>query len=146
MKVTITKIARFTTKKDGSPLLTQKGKPYTSVRFTCNEYGERWVSGFGNQDNAGWKAGDTVEALIEEKGEYLNFSTPKSGGAADMSAVEAKLEKILNILVGHKIELETIKGMVAPKPKRAYPTAEDEGIDVEHAGEPTPEELNNIPW
>ena len=41
-----------------------------------NEYGEKWVSGFGGYWNKNWKEGDTIEVDSEEKGEYINFKRP----------------------------------------------------------------------
>jgi hypothetical protein len=77
MEVTITRITKFDKDRNGIPLSTKTGKRYTSLRFQCNEYGSRWVSGFENHDNKDWKEGDTVDVNIEEKGDYLNFSMPK---------------------------------------------------------------------
>lgn len=77
MKITLTKIAKFTTKKDGSPLIGSNGRPYTSVRIQCNEHGAKWISGFEGAETKTWKEGDTVEVDIKENGEYLNFTTPK---------------------------------------------------------------------
>ena len=64
------------------------------------------MSGFGNKDNQNWKAGDTVEVEVEQKGEYLNFTTPKTfqkAGAgfqpqADQLRMERKLDAVLTEL------------------------------------------------
>lgn len=76
-KVTLTKI--YTTDKDkaGNPLMSKTGKPYTRMSIKTEEYGDKYISGFKNKANESWKEGDTVEVIIEEKGEYLNFSMPK---------------------------------------------------------------------
>ncbi len=76
-KITLTQVARYTTKKDGSPLMGKNGKPYTSVRIKAQEYGDQWLSGFGNAENAKWQGNEQVELIVEKKGEYLNFSMPK---------------------------------------------------------------------
>lgn len=72
MKVTITNINRK------ERVSERTNKPFTSLGLQVNEYGSKWLSGFGNKDNAGWKAGDTVEIDVTQKGEYLNFTTPKT--------------------------------------------------------------------
>jgi hypothetical protein len=77
MKVKITKI--YTTDKDkqGNALISKQGKPYTRMSIKCQEYGDKWVSGFKNSVSGLWKEGDEVEINVEQKGEYLNFDTPK---------------------------------------------------------------------
>ena len=77
MQVTLTKVTRFTTDKDGKALITKDGRPYTRVRIQTQEHASQWISGFGSQDNENWREGDTVELDIKQVGEYLNFSTPK---------------------------------------------------------------------
>lgn len=92
-QVTLTAINRY-------QKTSAAGKPYTSVSITTEEHGGRKISGFGNKDNESWKAGDTVEIEIESKGEYLNFSTPKSTfsktpGAPDLLRLERKIDAVL---------------------------------------------------
>lgn len=128
MKITLTKIAKFTTKKDGSPLLTKAGKPYISLRFQCNEYGEKWVSGFENAETKDWKEGDTVDADIEQKGEYLNFSVKKAAPAGLAEAERYQIKQAsesayaCNIAVQSLIrrleEAGVIKPLYAPYPER----------------------------
>ena len=131
-KVTISAISRK------EKVSAKTNKPFTSLGLKTKEYGDKWLSGFGNKDNAGWKEGDVVELEVVQRGEYLNFETPKKEDKAD-----AKLEQILNYLVGLKIDLQILKEHVVPK-KKAYPTPESEGIDLDKTfpDEPTPEELN----
>lgn len=76
-KVTINKI--YTTDKDkqGNPLISKQGKPYTRLSIKTNEHGDKWISGFKNAVSGTWKEGDEVEITITQKGEYLNFDTPK---------------------------------------------------------------------
>lgn len=109
-QITLTKVIRYTTNKDGTPLVTKDGRPYTRVTIKAQEYGDKFISGFGNKDNASWKEGDRVEAIVEQKGEYLNFSTPKKEDATN-----EKLQEILNAIVRLKIQLEVIKDAVVPK-------------------------------
>jgi len=77
------------------------GKPFTSLRIKTNEYGQKWLSGFGTKDNASWKEGDTVEIVIVEKGEYLNFQMPKNENGTEKlpSVPTAEIKNILNIFV-----------------------------------------------
>ena len=92
MQVTLNYVKR-------TPKTSQAGKPYTSLSIKTNEHGEKWLSGFGNKDNQNWAEGDTVEIEVEQKGEYLNFSTPKGsfqrgGTAPDVNRVEAKIDAL----------------------------------------------------
>lgn len=135
MELHITKIAKFTTKKDGTPLTTKDGRPYTSVRIQTQEHGERWLSGFENAISRNWKEGDTVEAEVEEKGEYMNFRTLKPE-----DKVNEKLEKVLNKLVGLSMKLDAIYNAIRPKEKNPYPTAESEGIDLDNVFPDEPNE------
>ncbi len=125
MKTTIVNIARFTTKKDGTPLISQKGKPYTSVRIQVPEYGEQWLSGFENADNKDWHKESEVEIEVEKRGDFLNFSTPKreEAGSGELklaiSVVSAKLDRVIELLKNG--------------PERPYPTPESEGINLDES-------------
>lgn len=97
MQITITQIAR-------NNKTSKVGKPYVSVGIKCNEYGDKYINGFGHKDNASWKIGDTVDVEIVEKGEYLNFEMPKSTfikagqgftPSPDLLRVERKIDAIL---------------------------------------------------
>lgn len=77
-KIVIKKVSRFTKNKDGDELVSSTGRPYT--RVVVEDTQGRKMSGFGNASNESWKEGDEVEVEIEQKGEYLNFKTPKAGG------------------------------------------------------------------
>lgn len=92
MKVTITQIAR-------NNKTSKAGKPYVSLGIKCNEYGDKFINGFGNKGNEHWKVGDTVEVEIEQKGEYLNFSMPTHTKTAEasneqMALINRKLDAI----------------------------------------------------
>ena len=84
---------------------TRTGRPFTSIGIKTQEHGEKWLSGFGNKDNAGWKTGDTVEILVEQKGEYLNFSMPTQVKSAPSDAIVARLENFITF----KLEPLTVK-------------------------------------
>lgn len=93
MQITLTKVFRSTKKKDGTPLIGKNGRPYTKLAIKTNEHGDRWLSGFDGKETQGWKEGDTVDVIVEEKGEYLNFSVPKKE-AQSSAAIEKLIEKI----------------------------------------------------
>lgn len=126
MQVKLTKI--YTTNKDkaGNDLKSKKGAPYTRMSIKTEQHGDKWISGFKNKDNAHWKEGDTVEVNITESGQYLNFETPK---VEDKN--NEKLEKILNVLTGMKLELEIIKERL---PKRNV-------AQMEPTDSPRPDEM-----
>ena len=96
MKVTINKISRFTTDKDGKTLITKDGRPYTRVRIQTAEHADQWLSGFENQDTQNWKEGNEVEIEIKQVGIYLNFSTTKKTDLLEARVVE--LEKRVEAL------------------------------------------------
>ena len=95
-KVTLTGIWRNTTDKQGQPLKSAKGFPYTKLSFKCKEHGDKYIGGFGNKDNEGWKVGDTVEVIIKENGQYLNFDMPKEVDVATerIAKLESRVMKL----------------------------------------------------
>lgn len=125
MQVKLTKVARSTTKKDGSALLTKDGRPYTRLSIKTQQHGDKWLSGFDNPQTKSWEEGQEVEIEVTENGEYLNFSVPKREDKVDQ-----KLEQILNKLTGIGIAIEIIKGRLEGKTS-TYPTPEDEDIDLD---------------
>lgn len=76
MELTLTKVVRKDTDKEGKPLTTKDGRPYTRLGIQTREHGAKWLSGFSAPWNQSWKEGDTVECDVEQKGEYLNISKP----------------------------------------------------------------------
>lgn len=118
-KLTITKIAKFTTNKAGEPLKTKTGKPYTSVRIQAQQYGDTWLSGFGSQVTDSWKEGDEIEVEVTKNGEYMNWSLPKKE-----DKVHEGLEAIRNAQVAHTILLNQILEIIKPRAKKPsdYPT------------------------
>lgn len=127
MKATITFVGRYTSKKDGSPLIGANGKPYTSLRIKANEYGDKFLSGFDNAQTREWKVGDTVEIDVEQKGEYLNFSVPQkpAQGAIELDMLRREittqttvLRQILGVVEDIKMQLSTHQTIEAMKPKR----------------------------
>lgn len=95
-----------------TPRTSVAGKPFTSLSIKATEYGEKYLSGFGNKDNASWNIGDEVEVeKVEEvvKGDktYLNFTmaqnAPKGGVELlalrnDIKAVQIQSASILKEL------------------------------------------------
>lgn len=95
-KVKITKIYTTNVDKNKQPLVSKTGKNYTRMSIKCEQYGEKWVSGFQNASNKDWKEGDEVEVIIKQNGEYLNFETiKKDDKITDMlSQILTKVGKI----------------------------------------------------
>lgn len=101
-----------------TPKTSQAGKPYTSLSIKCNEYGDKYLSGFDGKETASWKVGDTVEADVEEKGQYLNFKVPKATfskvpGAPDVNRIELKMNANH---VAVMTELQMIRGLLSKAP------------------------------
>lgn len=133
MELHITKIARFTTKKDGSPLVNKNGKPYTSVRIQTQEHGDKWLSGFENAEVKNWAEGATVDVEVTQNGDYFNFSIPKKD-SVDNALLEKTFQNtefILNRLTGLKLILDAMDARTNPQAKRVVPdTAYPQGSNV----------------
>ncbi len=115
MELTITAISR-------KPRVSKAGKPFTSLGLKTVEYGERWVSGFGNSENAKWNKGDKINVELEDTGQYLNFTMPEKEDASPAAgnAATAEIKNILllkvvpmleaihkeNIIISEKLNLE----------------------------------------
>ena len=102
MQITITAISR-------KERTSKKGRPFTSLGLKCEEYGERWLSGFGNARNKDWKKGDKIEVEVENTGQYLNFTMPEEekgtdSGPAANNAATAELKNILMLRVIPQLE------------------------------------------
>lgn len=108
MQVTLTQVSR---KQKTS---TKTGKPFESLGIKCQEYGDKWLSGFGRADNKDWKAGDKVEITVIEKGEYLNFEMPERPKALGFSMEDR--DRLLRI----EIAVQKLLSMAA-NPKDDYP-------------------------
>lgn len=118
MEVTLTRVFRSWKDKEGNDLVSKSGRKYEKVLIKCQEYGDRWVSGFGSKSNQNWKEGDTVNIVVEEKGEYLNFKTVETNETSDNSKVMFMLE-----LIDKK--LEAINKKISPTEKDATPDSDD---------------------
>jgi hypothetical protein len=71
---------------------SKAGRPFVSLSLKTEQYGDRWVSGFGGPENEKWAIGDTVEVEIETKGDFLNFKTIK------MNPVQGDTSRVMNFL------------------------------------------------
>lgn len=129
----ITFVKRDNTDKEGNTLKTKDGRDYVRMTLKVESKGERYISGFGNAGNTGWKVGDEVDIVITEaektdsKGQkYLNFSQPKpiDKMGDDIKQIKDDIFKIL--LVVRNIDANT-----TAKSKVPYPTREDEGMTDE---------------
>lgn len=96
-KVTLEKVSRFSKDKDGNALKTKDGKSYERVLLTV---AGKTISGFGNQSNADWKAGDEVQidiVSVEKDGKtYYNFNGVNATTMLleRVTALEKRLDKI----------------------------------------------------
>ena len=114
---------------------SKAGNPYTSLSIKANEYGDKFIGGFGSKANENWKVGDTVEVLgVTEKvvgeNKYLNFEMPKTddtimevknevkhelvGLSLGMGKLNAKLDKVIEHLSGGKRLDRTSDGSEMP--------------------------------
>lgn len=114
----ITRIYRTDKSKDGAPLISKKGKPYTrcSIKVSDPAYEDKWLSGFGGKITDAWTEGDVLELgediLIEENGQYLNFSVPKKDPEAQLSMAQDKIKeleaKLASVVVDEEIDPKKI--------------------------------------
>ena len=83
---------------------SKAGKPFTSLGIKCEEYGDKWLSGFDNNATKSWKEGDKVEVIVEQKGEYLNFSLPQGTKEDKFAPSIAELKNMVNFKVMAKLD------------------------------------------
>lgn len=106
----------------------RNNKSYVSLSIKATQYGDKFLSGFGNKANESWKVGDEVEVLevkeVEKEGKvYLNFEMPKAfnGNAELQKALEEIRGQLTKVLLGQRELFEAITN--PPKP---YPNLEKE--------------------
>lgn len=106
MKVKITRIAHLEKDKAGAPLVTKDGRPYKRCLIDLED--GRKVSGFGNALTESWSDGDEVDIILEQKGEYWNFKTPKAGDNSDLvNEIHKRVTKLEDHVFGAaKVEAE----------------------------------------
>ena len=119
--LTLTSIQRYNKDKEGNPLKTKDGRPYTRLVIRCKEYGDKMLSGFDSIQTQSWREGDTVEVEVEQKGEYLNFKIPNK-----QDLIGKSLEEIKNILTKHTLMLSQIGQHLMPPEKDDYPPLTEE--------------------
>ena len=66
MTTKLTDIRQITTDRNGVPLRTRDGRPYTRLLIKTEEHVNQWISGFQNKQNYNWKVGDLVNIEIQE--------------------------------------------------------------------------------
>lgn len=130
----------------------KSGKPFTSVSIKAKEYNDKFLSGFGNKENASWQVGQEVEVAevreVSKDGKiYLNFEMPRYGGNGAGPEVMKRFEEVENnALKRHLLVMQGIKevyeAITAGQPKSTttpngthYPTPEEEGITLDHTAE-----------
>lgn len=142
-KVTLTAVYHNDKDRNGNPYMSKAGKPYTKCNIKATEYGDKYISGFGNKTTQGWKVGDTVEIEITPNGEYLNFSVPKvTGGLSELDReMLMRMEKKMDNINFHIVEIA--KGL---KGKTMYQSPEMEGIDVSKSGDVPEINPDDVPF
>jgi len=102
-KITLTRVYRNDKDKNGVPLISKTGKPYTKVGLQTVEHGDAWLSGFENSSNKDWKEGDVVEVIVtQQQGRdgkvYLNFETPRAEDVLGrrVSQLEVQVMQLIN--------------------------------------------------
>lgn len=102
MEVTLTKIYREDKpKKDGSGT-------WPSITIYTKQHEQR-LGGYGNEVNAQWKAGDTVEIAVKENGKYLNFEATERKPSKTwdkINELEGRLQTLEKAVLGKKPPIE----------------------------------------
>lgn len=115
MKVTITSIFK-------KERISQAGKPFTSMSIKTQEHGDKWLGGFLSEGNKDWVVGDTVDIEISTKGDYLNYSLPKSENKPSQSPESiARLTNLIEFKV-----LPALQTLLERTPKKGIDYPQDE--------------------
>ena len=96
--VKIKSIFVYETNKDGVPYINRNDIEYKRVKLVLEDGRSLSALAYGGEAFLSWKSGDEVEVVIEQNGDFLNFSLPEETD---------KLEKRVE-------ELEDWKGRVGP--------------------------------
>src|SRR3990167_2761380 len=109
--LTIKEITHYDKDRDGNPLKTRDGRPYTRVVLEVSEikYAGKKMSGFESYQTKNLKIGDNVEMEVTQSGEYLNFRFP---GKDDR--VFKMIEEINGRLVKMNIGIQQILSHLQP--------------------------------
>lgn len=137
--VKITRIAKFDKNKQGQPLVTKNGKPYTRLLINTDKYGEQPLSGFANSETDSWKEGDSVEVKVEKVNvngrEFLNFSTPRKEDKLQGEITSVRKEqmlqrntiaKLVEIIQKEGLDKKHKEEIINPMTKEPHPTPESE--------------------
>jgi len=95
-KITIARLSFLDKDKEGNPLKTKDGKPYTRCLLDTTD--GRKMSGFSNPTAKTWQQGDQVEIEVEKNGEYWNFKIPKKETGGNYQEQLDRIEKMLKYL------------------------------------------------
>ena len=90
-------------KADGSPLINKNGGKFKMavIKFngkTASKYLDPKFGAKDEQTISQWKSGDEVVVMIEQKGNFTNFSIPNKTDKLEARVVilEDKINKLLN--------------------------------------------------
>ena len=110
MKLTLTKLIRKSTDRDGKPFLTRDGRNSERLAVQTEEHGTIWVGGFSGAWNFGWKVGDVVEAEVVQNGQYLNLIKPDP-----LKQILVRLDKLEDAMFGAAQVNKTPDPLEAPR-------------------------------
>ena len=116
MKTRLTNLKVYNNDKDGKPLKTKDGKPYTRMNIQIESHGDKWLSGFGNARNKNWQIGDEIDVEVKENGQYLNFEMPKPAMGGGMSE-----DQFNQIIVGQKMLAQKVDQILTILSKEDVP-------------------------
>lgn len=104
-EIVIKKIYHNTERKDGTPIVTKGGDPYTKVTIETINGTKLYGNSFKEDDDVrNWRDGETHKVIVEQNGEYLNFIP-----ADDVNQDNKILQEILKVL-------KEIRDIVEPNP------------------------------
>lgn len=118
-KVTLSRVSFIEKDKEGNPLRSKTGKPYTRCLIDTTD--GRKMSGFANQTNRTWHEGDTVEVEVEQNGQYWNFKTPEK---KDSSVNQEQIDRIEKMVTA--IHNRLFNNPQVGDSKAAYPELPEE--------------------
>jgi len=116
-KITLTRVFVTDKNKDGTPLMSKLGKPYSKLSVKCVEHGDKWLSGFKGRENENWKEGDQVDVIVKQNGDFLNYEVPKAEDklAMRVSALEIEVMQLRNAVA-------KMGGVVSPAQTAGIPS------------------------
>ena len=128
-KITLTRVFSTDKNKDGTPLMSKLGKPYSKMSVKCVEHGDTWLSGFKGRENENWKEGDQVDVIVKQNGDFLNYEVPKAEDklAMRVAALEVEVMQLKNSLA--RSGVSGVANVVAA-PAPSNPAGEDFPSDI----------------